>query len=96
MSTTEPKKKKALSKHFAPSYSLSQVLKSEPEIDKNIKHLLCWMDVYAKYQKPMNLDEFITYTTFDNIGSVFFSEPFGFTKVVGHLAYNNAIQLSSQ
>lgn len=84
MSTTEPKKKKALSKHFAPAYALSQILKLEPDINKNIEDLLSWVDLYAQGKKPMDLDKFITYTTFDNVGSVFFSEPFGFIKAVRH------------
>lgn len=83
MSTTDPAQKKALSKHFAPGYALSQILKWEPCIDENIEHLLRWIDTYAESRMPMDLDRFVTYTTFDNIGSVFFSQPFGFIKAVG-------------
>ncbi|KAI3571023.1 cytochrome P450 [Fusarium oxysporum f. sp. albedinis] len=80
MSTTNPKMKKALSKHFAPGYALSQVLKREPDVDENIEHLLRWVEKYAEDRMPMDLDRFITYTTFDNIGSALFSEPFGFIR----------------
>lgn len=82
MSTTDPKKKKALSKHFAPGYTLSQVLKKEPDVNKNIEYLLRWVEKHAEDRVPMDLDKFITYTTFDNIGSVLFSEPFGFIRAV--------------
>jgi hypothetical protein len=86
MSITDPKKKIALSKYFAPAYTLTQFLKCEPEINQNIDDLLYWMDRYANDRQPMELDRFITYTTFDNVGSAFFSEPFGFIKAVGHLS----------
>lgn len=82
MSTRDPKEKIALSKHFAPGYALSHVLKSETDIDENVADLLDWMDIYAVDQRPMELDKFITYTTSDNVGSVFFSESFGFIKAV--------------
>ncbi|EXL39377.1 hypothetical protein FOCG_18016 [Fusarium oxysporum f. sp. radicis-lycopersici 26381] len=92
MSTTDPKKKKALSKHFAPGYTLSQVLKKEPDVDKNIEYLLRWVEKHAEDRVPMDLDKFITYTTFDNIGSVLFSERFGFIRAgrdIGGTLRNN-------
>ncbi|KAG9249372.1 cytochrome P450 [Emericellopsis atlantica] len=92
MSTTDPRKKKALSKHFAPGYAPSKVRGWESDINGNIECLLSWIDAYAEDEKPMHLDKFITYTTFDNIGSVFFSEPFGFIKAgrdVGGTLRNN-------
>jgi hypothetical protein len=85
MSTTNPKIKKALSKHFTAGYALSQVLKREPDVDENIEHLLRWVEKYAEDRMPMDLDRFITYTTFDNIGSALFSEPFGFIRAVCHV-----------
>ncbi|RKK87876.1 hypothetical protein BFJ68_g16999 [Fusarium oxysporum] len=92
MSTTDPKKKKALSKHFAPGYTLSQVLKKEPDVNKNIEYLLRWVEKHVEDRVPMDLDKFITYTTFDNIGSVLFSEPFGFVRAgrdIGGTLRNN-------
>lgn len=82
MATTDPTEKKALSRHFAPGYAPSQLQKRESDIDRNIEDLLHWVDAYVESQQPMDLDRFITYTTFDNIGSLFFSEPFGFIKAV--------------
>ncbi|PNP55721.1 hypothetical protein FNYG_15462 [Fusarium nygamai] len=92
MSTTDPKKKKALSRHFAPAYTLSQVLKKEPDVNKNIEDLLRWVEKHAQDRVPMDLDKFITYTTFDNIGSALFSEPFGFIRAgrdIGGTLRNN-------
>ncbi|KAG9250652.1 cytochrome P450 [Emericellopsis atlantica] len=92
MSTTDPKKKKALSKHFARGYGLSQVLQHEVRVDENIRELLHWLNVFAKDQKPMDLGNFVTFTTFDNVGSVFLSKPFGFIKAgcdIGGTLKNN-------
>ncbi|KAF5723049.1 cytochrome P450 monooxygenase [Fusarium mundagurra] len=92
MSTTDPKKKKAVSRHFAPAYTLSQVLKKEPDVNKNIEDLLRWVEKHAQDRVPMDLDKFITYTTFDNIGSALFSEPFGFIRAgrdIGGTLRNN-------
>lgn len=83
MSTTDPKKKIALSNHFTRGYS--KVLESEVKINSNIIDLLSKIDTYAEDQTAMELDKFITYTTFDNIGTAFFSEPFGFIKAVRSL-----------
>lgn len=83
MSTTDPKKKMALSKQFARGYA--KILESEPKIDKNILDLLHRLDLYAKKQEPMDLDKFLTYTAFDNIGTAFFSKSFGFLKAVRDL-----------
>ena len=80
MSTTDPKKKMALSNHFARGYS--RILESERQIDSNIIDLLSRMNTYAEHHQPMELDKFITYTTFDNIGTAFFSEAFGFIQAV--------------
>ena len=80
MSTTDPKKKIALSNHFARGYS--KILESEHKINKNIMDLLSRMNTYAEGQTIMELDRYITYTTFDNIGTAFFSESFGFLRAV--------------
>ncbi|EXK23604.1 hypothetical protein FOMG_19635 [Fusarium oxysporum f. sp. melonis 26406] len=80
MSTTNPMEKKALSKHFTPGYALSQILKRESDINKDLENLIFWVERYAEDRVPMNLDRFITYTTFDNIGGALFSKPFGFIK----------------
>lgn len=76
--------KKALSKHFTPGYALSQILKRESDINKDLENLIFWVERYAEDRVPMNLDRFITYTTFDNIGGALFSKPFGFIKAVCH------------
>ncbi|ORY63884.1 cytochrome P450 [Pseudomassariella vexata] len=94
MSTLDPKEKVERSKWLSSGYSLSNILKSEEYIDKNIAHLQDWMDKYAADHKPMHLDKFLSYTVFDNTGEALFSEPFGFIsegRDVGGALRNNEI-----
>lgn len=92
MSTLDPKQKLERSKWLVPGYSLSNILKSEEHISNNIATLLDWMDRYAAQKKPMDLCEYLTYTTLDNTGEVIFSQPFGLIKEgrdIGNAIKNN-------
>ncbi|RYN20880.1 hypothetical protein AA0112_g10469 [Alternaria arborescens] len=78
MSTTDPKKKIEKSKHIAAAYTVSNLLRSEEHIDRTFESFLEWMNKYATDKKPMDLNTFISYATFDVIGEVVFSKSFGF------------------
>lgn len=78
MSTTNPKRKVELSKQFASGYTMSNAIKAEESIDGLVSQLLDWMDKYAESGKPMELDHFVTFLTFDMLGEVLFSKPFGY------------------
>lgn len=78
MSTTDYRTKVAKSKCFAPAYTVTHVLKSEEHIDRTFSRFLDWTDTYATSSQPMNLNDFISYATFDVIGEIVFSKPFGF------------------
>ncbi|KAJ4245776.1 hypothetical protein NW762_013900 [Fusarium torreyae] len=80
MSTTDPKKKVEKSKYIAAAYTVSSVLRSEEYIDQTFEQFLAWLDRYAEDKKPMNLDKFISYATFDVIGEIVFSKKFGFLE----------------
>lgn len=80
MCTTDPKKKMARSKYIQPAYSASNILKSEEYIDQTFSSFLDWLDIFARDKKPMNLDKFITFATFDVIGEIIFSKQFGFLE----------------
>lgn len=80
MSTLDPKQKLERSKWLVPGYSLSNILKSEEQISNNIATLLDWMDLFSEQKKPMDLCDFLTYTTLDNAGEAIFSQPFGLIK----------------
>ncbi|CAF3544258.1 unnamed protein product [Fusarium graminearum] len=67
MSTTDPKRKVEKSRYIAGAYSVSNVVRSEEHIDRTFEQILEWMNRYANDKKPMHLDKFISYTTFDGI-----------------------------
>lgn len=46
-------------------------------MDTNISKLIGWMDKFAEEKKPMDLDKFFTYVSFDITGDIVFSKPFG-------------------
>ncbi|KAF7535376.1 hypothetical protein G7054_g5423 [Neopestalotiopsis clavispora] len=80
MSALDPKEKIERSKWLAPGFSLSNILRSEEYMNKNISLLLEWMDKYAESGEPMHLDKYLTYAAFDNAGEVIFSQSFGYIK----------------
>ncbi len=80
MSTLDPKKKTERSRNLAAGYTLSNVIRSEDAISSTIERLLGWMDRFAEKGEPMHLDKFFTYTAFDVVGEVVFSQPFGFLE----------------
>ncbi|KAJ3546856.1 hypothetical protein NM208_g1799 [Fusarium decemcellulare] len=80
MSTTDPKKKVEKSKYIASAYTVSSVLRSEEHIGRAFESFLDWMDKYASDKKPMDLNKFISYATFDVIGEIVFSKQFGFLE----------------
>ncbi|KAK7915176.1 hypothetical protein PG985_012879 [Apiospora marii] len=82
-STLDPKEKTERSRLFAPGFTLSHLLRSEPQYDANIALLFEWMDRHAEAHEPMHLDKFFTYTTFDNAGEAIFSKSLGFIQA-GH------------
>ncbi|KAF2443446.1 cytochrome P450 [Karstenula rhodostoma CBS 690.94] len=97
MSTTDPKKKVEKSKYIAGAYTISSVVRSEEYIDQVFESFLGWLDRYADEKKPMDLDKFISYATFDVIGEIVFSKQFGFLergKDVGK-AIENSLALNA-
>lgn len=78
MSIVDPKRKVELSKQFASGYTLTNALKSEEAMDGLVVRLLEWMDGFAASQEPMELDRYVTFLTFDLLGEVLFSKPFGY------------------
>ncbi|CAG1982212.1 unnamed protein product [Fusarium graminearum] len=80
MSTTDPKRKVEKSRYIAGAYSVSNVVRSEEHIDRTFEQFLEWMNRNANDKKPIHLDKFISYTTFDVIGEIVFSKQFGFLE----------------
>ncbi|ORY67113.1 benzoate 4-monooxygenase cytochrome P450 [Pseudomassariella vexata] len=80
MSATDPKVKNKLSRHLAPGFVLSNMLLSEQAINQTIHSLLGWLSEYAESGKPINLNEYFSFTISDIVGEAIFSKPFGFIK----------------
>lgn len=76
----DPKDKNECSKYLSTGYLQHNVSKSEPAMDTNISKLIGWMDRFADEKKPMDLDKFFTYVSFDITGDIVFSKPFGKSK----------------
>lgn len=73
----DPKDKNECSKYLSTGYLQHNVSKSEPAMDTNISKLIGWMDKFSQEKKPMDLDKFFTYVSFDITGDIVFSKPFG-------------------
>ncbi|KAK3331258.1 benzoate 4-monooxygenase cytochrome P450 [Apodospora peruviana] len=80
MSATDPAVKNELSRHLAPGYTLSNVLRSEANITQTIDLLFGWLDKFSDSEKPIDLDKFFTYCTSDVVGETIFSKQFGFLR----------------
>lgn len=95
MSITDPKRKVELSKHFASGYTLTNALKAEESIDRLVLRFLDRMNEFATSGSAMKLDRYITYLTFDLLGEVLFSKPFGYTEagadINGSIATNEKL-----
>jgi cytochrome P450 len=85
------------SKYVAGAYTVSNILRSEEHVDQTFESFLGWLDTYARSKEPMDLSKFISYATFDVIGQVAFSKPFGFLeqgKDIGN-AIGNSLALNA-
>lgn len=74
----DAKQKTRLSRTVGPAFAANTLLKSEDHMDAVISKLLGWMDQFSADQKPMDLDLFFSYASFDMVGELFFSRRFGF------------------
>ncbi|KAL7771002.1 hypothetical protein CFE70_000942 [Pyrenophora teres f. teres 0-1] len=64
---------KLASKSMASAYMVSNLLRSEDDIDRNFSLSLAYTDAHTTSHKPMDLAHYIFYTTFDVVGEVAFS-----------------------
>jgi cytochrome P450 len=78
MGATDPREKNELSKHLAAGYTLTNLLQAEPALDATVAQLLDWLDRFSAEHKPVDLDQFLTFTANDVVGEVIFSRAFGF------------------
>lgn len=95
MGETDPATKIELSRHLAAGYTLTNLLQAEPAVDDTVELLLGWLDRHADEHKPIDLERFFTYTTFDVVGEVIFSKSFGFLREgrdIGGAIANSLVQ----
>lgn len=88
-SMLDPKDKNECSKYLSTGYLQHNVMKSEPAMDTNISKFISWMDKFAAEKKPMDLDKFFTYVSFDITGDIVFSKPFGKSDLKMHSSRTN-------
>jgi hypothetical protein len=80
MSMTDPRKKAGKSKYIAGAYNVSNILRSEDYIDQTFELFIRWLDKYAEDVRPMDINRYISFATFDVIGEVIFLTSFGFLQ----------------
>lgn len=78
-SSLDSRETKDRTRAFSHGYTTTNLLKKEDDMDLYFKRFKTLLDTHIEGPKtPLNLDEIITYTTYDLAGQVVFSEPFGF------------------
>lgn len=80
MSECDPKEHIRKGRNVAAGYALSNIIKSEPEVDNLIRLMLGCIDELAKEGRPVEFDKWLIFLAFDVVGEVTFSEPFRFLE----------------
>lgn len=83
MSETGCKEMIRRTKNVAAGYSLSNVVKGEPYIDKALRLFQAQLDRRVISGSSIELDKWVNYLAFDVVGESTFSKSFGFLEV-GH------------
>jgi cytochrome P450 len=92
MSTTDLWIKVEKSKHIAGAYTVPNILRYDEYIDHTFRLFFHWLDIYAEDTRPMDVDKYISFATFDVIGEIIISKSFGFLQQGEHIG--NAISYS--
>jgi hypothetical protein len=71
-------------------YSLSNILKSEPELDKTVSLFMQRLGEFADTKKAFDFGLWLEMYAWDNIGVVFFGKQFGFMR--DRIDYGNYIE----
>lgn len=92
MSEQDPKKYAAMRSNVTSAYSLSNVIRNEPEMDQVIALLTKRLEALSTLNEPVDLSEWLNFTTHDLLGEILFSRRFGFLdqgRDVGDAIKNN-------
>jgi cytochrome P450 len=79
-------------KNLAAAYSLTNVIKTEPFIDKALQLLEKRLDSLSSVEQSVKFEEWFNYLAFDVLGEATFSQSFGFLdagKDIGNTVANN-------
>jgi hypothetical protein len=80
MSELDAHKFSAMQRKTASGYSISNLLKGEVKVDELILRFTSQLDRMINSELEICLDKWFTYFTFDIVGQVTFSRPFGFLQ----------------
>ena len=73
-------------------YSLTSVLRSEPELDKTVSLFIQRLTEFADSAEPFDFGFWLEMYTYDNIGVVFFGKQFGFLEhSIDHKGYIRSV-----
>ena len=79
-------------KNLAAGYSLTNMIKTEPFIDKALQQLESQLDDLGSRKEPVKFEQWFNYLAFDILGEATFSQGFGFLeagKDIGQTVANN-------
>lgn len=77
MSELDPVRHIEMQKNITAGYSKSSIVKAEPSIDEAIQLMICKLDDCVETNAVIDFGHWYLYFTFDVIGRVTFSKPFG-------------------
>lgn len=80
MSEVDPKRQVVRAKNIASAFTLSNLLRAEPHMDKLIELFMRRLGEFADAQKPVEFDKWFNYMAFDIVGEMAFSSSFGFLE----------------
>jgi cytochrome P450 len=97
MSELDPKRFKERTKNLSAGFTLSNILKSEHEIDTQMSLFFSRLDGLAANEESVEFDKWFNYIAFDCLGLVTFSRSFGFveegTDIRGAIANTHALAI---
>lgn len=80
MTERDPKRHQLKQRNIAAGYALSNIKKSEPQVDALIGLLEARLDQCIASDEPVELDKWFNFFAFDVVGEVTFSTPFRFLE----------------
>lgn len=80
MNETDAQKFAVTQRKIAGGYALSNIIKSESDLDQAIAQFEHQINKSVDLNHPIRLDEWFTYFAFDAVGQLTFSQAFGFLE----------------